>query len=601
MVHVKNDLATVATSVHWHGMTMKETPWMDGVSFLTQCPILPHQTFTYYFKASPAGTHWYHSHMGSQRRDGLNGLFIVHKTQPTMPAFPLLVDDWFHAEGFSERSSDLRLLKDGEESSPVTALINGRKGLPGTGQSPQNLKETMAVFRVNQGKEYRFHTLNVAADLPFEISVDNHQLVVVALDGIDIVPVTVDSFVVHAGERVDFVLRADQPVGRYWLRSNTVEIQPGEEVGSEEEEGGEEEDPEAFKIKAIILYDGLENGTPTSMQECTQSKPCLLLNCAFPPPPATNKICIPLADVRSRKPLAKELGQGAKVVDRFFNIGDNWHDSINARRHIQPTSPLYPSGEGSDIVDCDKVCTKADQGCECTHIVNLPFDETIQIVFTNLEPPFTGLHPGHPMHIHGHHFAVVAQGFAVFNETNGLKAADSPDVKCDSPFCRYIFWTKTPPPLNLVDPPLKDTVIVPPGGYVVIRLRSNNPGFWFVHCHLLFDMVEGMALILKVSPELAPPPPKRFPRCLPFTTNTESLMDGTSENGGESMGYNSEEDEDEGEDESQKRTDMKATKYKDNSREDGRRQDMDIVESGGNNKAMERQNQSGKHEHFLKL
>lgn len=31
---------------------------------------------------------------------------------------------------------------------------------------------------------------------------------------------------------------------------------------------------------------------------------------------------------------------------------------------------------------------------------------------------------------------------------------------------------------------LKDTVVVPYGGYVVIRSVINNPGWWFFHCHI---------------------------------------------------------------------------------------------------------------------
>jgi len=30
----------------------------------------------------------------------------------------------------------------------------------------------------------------------------------------------------------------------------------------------------------------------------------------------------------------------------------------------------------------------------------------------------------------------------------------------------------------------KDTVIIPVGGYVVIQFISNNPGYWFMHCHV---------------------------------------------------------------------------------------------------------------------
>ena len=30
---------------HWHGQVQAETPWMDGVPYVTQCPIMPGQDF----------------------------------------------------------------------------------------------------------------------------------------------------------------------------------------------------------------------------------------------------------------------------------------------------------------------------------------------------------------------------------------------------------------------------------------------------------------------------------------------------------------------------------------------------------------------------
>ena len=41
-----------SAAVHWHGLHQKGTPWMDGVAYITQCPIGPGQTFTYKFKVN---------------------------------------------------------------------------------------------------------------------------------------------------------------------------------------------------------------------------------------------------------------------------------------------------------------------------------------------------------------------------------------------------------------------------------------------------------------------------------------------------------------------------------------------------------------------
>ena len=58
-VKVANGLK-VPTSIHWHGMHQPGTWQMDGVDGVSHVPIPPGHDFTYEFKATPAGTHWYH-------------------------------------------------------------------------------------------------------------------------------------------------------------------------------------------------------------------------------------------------------------------------------------------------------------------------------------------------------------------------------------------------------------------------------------------------------------------------------------------------------------------------------------------------------------
>ena len=39
----------IAISIHWHGQEQHGTPWMDGFSGISNCPIPPHSSFTYAF------------------------------------------------------------------------------------------------------------------------------------------------------------------------------------------------------------------------------------------------------------------------------------------------------------------------------------------------------------------------------------------------------------------------------------------------------------------------------------------------------------------------------------------------------------------------
>lgn len=64
VVDVKNHMLDREVTIHWHGVYMKQTPWMDGVPMVTQCPIPTSTTFRYKFPALPSGTFFYHSHVG---------------------------------------------------------------------------------------------------------------------------------------------------------------------------------------------------------------------------------------------------------------------------------------------------------------------------------------------------------------------------------------------------------------------------------------------------------------------------------------------------------------------------------------------------------
>ena len=93
---------------------------------------------------------------------------------------------------------------------------------------------------------------------------------------------------------------------------------------------------------------------------------------------------------------------------------------------------------------------------------------------------------GHPFHLHGHDFFVLAthkseRGWGSFNPF-----AASPE---ESPGGRY----------DLGRPLKKDTVFVPRRGYVVLRFLADNPGIWMFHCHILWHQASGMAMGFQVG------------------------------------------------------------------------------------------------------
>jgi hypothetical protein len=57
----------------------------------------------------------------------------------------------------------------------------------------------------------------------------------------------------------------------------------------------------------------------------------------------------------------------------------------------------------------------------------------------------------HPMHLHGHDFGVLGSGYGEFDSSN-------------------------PNSLTLVDAPRRDVAMMPASGYLVIAIKTNNPG-----------------------------------------------------------------------------------------------------------------------------
>lgn len=116
-------------------------------------------------------------------------------------------------------------------------------------------------------------------------------------------------------------------------------------------------------------------------------------------------------------------------------------------------------------------------------------------------------------------------GYGNYNSTSGEFISQNADIDCrggttqEKSFCNSASW-KDPtwkhgnvPGLNVVDPPKKDTVIVPSGGYVVVRVTADNPGLWLLHCHIQLHSADGMSILLNESFSRLPPVPEGFPKC----------------------------------------------------------------------------------------
>ena len=131
-VDVRNGL-NQPTSVHWHGLAIRND--MDGVPGLTTAPIAAGGSARYRFVVPDPGTYWFHPHSGLQLDWGLSAPLIVddpHEPGRYDREFVVVLDDWSPGLGRTPEQI-LADLKSGAGQSGGMGGMNGMNGMNGMG------------------------------------------------------------------------------------------------------------------------------------------------------------------------------------------------------------------------------------------------------------------------------------------------------------------------------------------------------------------------------------------------------------------------------------------------------------------------------------
>lgn len=81
------------TSIHFHGISQKSSPWSDGVPGLTQHLIQPGASFRYQWEALESGVYFYHAHARAQMMDGMYGAIVIIPASDAERPFHLISED----------------------------------------------------------------------------------------------------------------------------------------------------------------------------------------------------------------------------------------------------------------------------------------------------------------------------------------------------------------------------------------------------------------------------------------------------------------------------------------------------------------------------
>lgn len=86
VIDVVNRIPGQSFGIHWRGQSQKETPFMDGVPMITQCPIPSFTTFQYKFRATNPGTHMWQVNTGEEALETQFGGFVVRQPDSRDPS-----------------------------------------------------------------------------------------------------------------------------------------------------------------------------------------------------------------------------------------------------------------------------------------------------------------------------------------------------------------------------------------------------------------------------------------------------------------------------------------------------------------------------------
>ncbi|EMS50562.1 Laccase-12/13 [Triticum urartu] len=369
-------------------------------------------------------------------------------------------------------------------------------------------KDTFRL-KVKPGKTYMLRLINAALNDELFFAVANHTLTVVDVDALYVKPFAVETLIIAPGQTSNVLLTAKPayPGARYYMLARPYTNTQGTFDNTTVAGILEYEHDDPATGKSLPIYrPTLPQINDTSAVSNYTAKLRSLASAAYPAavPQAVDREFLFTVGLGTHpcapgSPVNGSTCQGPNGTARFAA-------SINNVSFVLPTTALLQShytGMSKGVYASDfpfappRPFNYTGTPPNNTNVMTgtkalvLPFGTAVELVMQDTS--ILGAE-SHPLHLHGFNFFVVGQGFGNYDPA------------------------KDPAKFNLVDPVERNTVGVPAGGWVAIRFRADNPGVWFMHCHLEVHMSWGLKMAWLVLDgnlpnQKLPPPPADLPKC----------------------------------------------------------------------------------------
>ncbi|KAL6840196.1 hypothetical protein ACP4OV_030006 [Aristida adscensionis] len=488
VVHVVNR-SPYPLSLHWHGIFQLQSGWADGASMITQCPIQPSGKFTYAFNVTgQEGTLWWHAHSSLLRATIYGALVIKPRNGTAAYPFPkpyaeipILLGEWWH-KNVDDVENDGLLTGLGPEVSDALTI----NGLPGDQTSCKGAG--MYQTEVESGRTYLLRIINAAVNVELFFKVAGHAFTVVAADASYTTQYATDVIVIAPGQTVDALMAASAAPGRYYMAAHAFESKTV---------------PQPFYravATGVVRYKGAPGSAAAAAMPALPAHTdvaaagkfyCSITGLVRPGDPAVPRAVDHSVAVAFGLDLAPCAPDQTKCQGFALVAAMNRY-SFRFPRDVSLLEALFRGVPGVYSEDFPGSPPAAAAARKVTSVRKVNYNDVVEVVLQNEAYSSVLGAENHPIHLHGFNFFVLAQGLGRF----------SPAMKST---------------YNLVNPQVRNTVAVAAGGWAVIRFTANNPGMWFMHCHLDAHLPLGLAMVFEVlngpAPNLLPPPPAGYPKC----------------------------------------------------------------------------------------
>jgi CopA family copper-resistance protein len=486
-LRVRNTL-DVPSSIHWHGLVVPAD--MDGVPGLSFMGIPPGGAYTYRFAVNQSGTYWYHSHSRFQEQVGLYGPIVVEPRAgerfPAEREHVVLLSDWTdedperiyatlkaQSNAFNRGKRTLGdFLRDAHDDG-VRAALAARRMWNTMRMDPTDVADVSGAaytYLMNgapparnwtasfaRGERVRLRFVNGASMTFFDVRIPGLSMRVVAADGQDVEPISVDEFRIAPAETLDVIVTPSHD------RAYTI-------------------------FAAAMDRSGYARGTLT--------------------PNAGLVADVPVLDARpilSMRDMMGDMGHGSMPMTHGATDGmrggmPGMHDDMTGIGHgaTAITHPPIEYGPGVDMrVDTprtnldDPGVGLRDNGRRVLSYADLrtigpPISATTD---RDVELHLTGHMERYLWSFDGRKFSDAEPLRFAYGERVRIVLVN--DTMMTHPIHLHGMWSELETPDGEFHV-RKHTLVVQPAQKIAYRVSADALGRWAYHCHLLYHMEAGM-------------------------------------------------------------------------------------------------------------